>query len=138
VGDSPPTPDSPATNLSSSDLRGGAQPVRHMDPPLVGSWQFRQATPFVQDIVLTIYPDGRMAQFFRQAASLSKIVAGTMRASPEAAHFRVKTDSSPPGYLVSMAREGETRVIERHGIRIVCRPLREVERSSYARYTPQL
>lgn len=94
-----------------------------MDPSLVGIWGFREERPFEQDIIFTVYPDGRLAQFFRQAASLERVVSSTMHTSPENGQYRVKIAASAQGYLVSLFREGEALVIENKGKRTVCHRL---------------
>ncbi len=98
-----------------------------MDASLTGAWVFRQEQPFVQDIVLTVYPDGRLVQCFRQGASLTRPVASTMRASAEGGLYRIKTEAAASGYLISLVRDGDLLVIENKGHRTVCRRLTPAE-----------
>jgi hypothetical protein len=98
-----------------------------MDASLVGTWMFRQDRPFVQDIVLTVFPDGRLVECFRQAESVAQNVPSTMHASPEGDRYRIRTELAAVGYLVSMSRDGEALVIEHRGHRTVCRRLAEAE-----------
>lgn len=101
--------------------------MQKMDASFVGTWIFKQEEPFVQDVVLTIYPDGRIAQCYRQGASLSRYIASTMRASAEDGFYRIKTEASAPGYLISIFRDGEFLVIDNRGHRTTCRRLPEPE-----------
>lgn len=99
-----------------------------MDPSFVGTWTFREERPFPQDWVITVYADDRIVHFFRQSASARRIAAATMRASHEGkSKYRIRTEASAPGYLVSMSREGESLVIENSGNRAICRPLASTE-----------
>jgi len=50
-----------------------------------------------------------------------------MRASAEDGFYRIKTEASTPGYLISMFRDGEVLVIENRGHRTTCRRLLEDE-----------
>ena len=81
----------------------------------------------MQDVVLTIYPDGRIAQCYRQGASLSRYIASTMRASAEDGLYRIKIEASAPGYLISIFRDGEFLIIDNRGQRATCRRLLEDE-----------
>jgi hypothetical protein len=98
-----------------------------MDASLTGTWIFREERPFVQDIVLTVFPDGRLAQCFRQGASLTRVVASTMRAAEEGGLYRVKTEATASGYVISMVRDGDSLIIENKGRRTVCRRLAPTE-----------
>ena len=93
----------------------------------MGTWIFKQEEPFLQDVFFTVYQDGRIAQCYRQGASLSRYVASTMRASEEDGFYRIKTEASAPGYLISMFRDGEFLIIEYRGHRTTCRLLLEDE-----------
>jgi len=84
--------------------------------------------PFVQDIVVTIYPDGRLAQCIRCGSSpTTPVIAVTMRLTYEDGFIRVKTKATDPGYLISIYRDGESLVLDNKGVRNICERLSPAE-----------
>lgn len=99
-----------------------------MDERLQGVWIFPGASGEGGEIILQIFPDNRLAQFYKQHSSLAKHVCMTMRATPEAAGtFRVKVTPEAEGYLIDMRREGDNLVIMNKGGEFIYRRLSEYE-----------
>lgn len=96
-----------------------------MNSALVGLWAFHHnERPTEEEIVLQVFPDGRLAQFYKQHPSLTRRVVMTLHTTPEGGDtYRVRTTADAPGYLITMRRDGPNLVIENNGHTFVARPL---------------
>lgn len=95
-----------------------------MNPAFVGTWSFPVTRPFAQELLFTLYADGRAVQFFRQAETLNCRVASTMRLHLEGeGKYRVRTEPSTLGYVVTITREKEFLVVQNGDHRVLCSPV---------------
>jgi len=95
-----------------------------MNPDLVGLWTFQTEHTAPDGIILQVFPDGRLAQFFKQHPSFTRRVAMTLQATPEGGDtYRARTTAEASGYLITLRRDGPNLVSENNGHTFVARPL---------------
>jgi hypothetical protein len=103
-----------------------------MNPDLVGLWTFQTEPTAPEGIILQVFPDGRVAQFYKQHPSLTRRVAMTLHATPECGDtYRARTTADAPGYLVTLRRAGPNLVTELNGRITVAHPLATAENPAW-------
>lgn len=99
-----------------------------MNPNLVGLWAFESERMAPEEVIMQIFPDGRLAQFYKQHPSLTRYVTMTLHATSEGDDiFRVRTTTDAPGYLITLRRDGPNLLGENKGGTFVARPLATTE-----------
>ncbi len=94
-----------------------------MDTHLVGLWAFSKNAESTDEWFLEVFPDGRLAQFYKQHPAMERYVAMTMRGVHLGEdRFQIKTKQDVDGYPIAMKRDGANLVIINKGVRFVCRP----------------